>query len=148
MISVIFSKRQHPGSYLIRAVTWSTWSHCELLHEDGGTLLGAAAPHGVGLDTLENRLKIAEKVVRMDFPGDFKQAWDFATSQIGKKYDWSGVVGLGLHREWESDDAWFCSELVAAALKQGGYSPYRTDTLRRVVPQHLWMLDMPITILK
>ena len=148
MVTVLFSKRQHPGSYLIRAVTWSSWSHCELLHEDGQTLIGAAAPHGVVHDTLQNRLTIAESVVRMDFPGDFSAAWQFAESQFNRPYDWSGVVGLGLHRDWEADDKWFCSELVGAALHAAGFMPYRADILRRLTPQHLWMLDYPTTRLK
>lgn len=147
MVTVLLSKRNHPGSYLIRAVTWSEWSHCELLHPDGRTL-GAAAPHGVGFDTLENRLKIAASVIQVDFPGDFNKAWAYAESQIGKPYDWGGVAGIGLHRDWQQEDSWFCSELVGASLLQGGFMPYRTDLLHRLTPQHLWVLDFPNKRLK
>lgn len=148
MVTVLFSKRHHPGSYLIRAVTWSDWSHCELLHTDGNTLIGAAAPSGVEYDTLEHRLQIAASVVRVDFPGDFDKAWAFAVSQQGKPYDWGGVAGIGLHRDWQEADRWFCSELVGKALLEGGFMPYRADLLHRMTPQHLWVLDFPNTRLK
>lgn len=147
MIQVVFSKRVHPGSYLIRAVTWSDWSHCELLLP-GGVLLGAAAPHGVAYDTLDNRLKIASKVVVMSFPGNMDKAVEFAHGQVGKPYDFRGVLGLGIHRDWEEDDSWWCSEFVGKALLEGGFIPYRVEAIRRLTPQHLWMLDQPFETLK
>ena len=147
MIQVVFSKRVHPGSYLIRAVTWSEWSHCELLLQDG-RLLGAAAPHGVTYDTLDNRLSIASAVAVMSFPGDAGAAEAFATGQLGKPYDWKGVVGIGLHRDWEEDSSWWCSEFVGKALHEGGFMPYRAEAIQRLTPQHLWMLDQPFETLK
>ena len=45
-MKIIFSKRRHVGSWLIRTVTWSEWSHVELVLPNG-QLLGAAAPQGV-----------------------------------------------------------------------------------------------------
>lgn len=147
MIQVVFSKRVHPGSYLIRAVTWSEWSHCELLLPDG-RLLGAAAPHGVGYDTMDNRLSIASAAAVMRFPGDADAAVRFATEQLGKPYDFKGVVGIGLHRDWEEDSSWWCSEFVGKALLEGGFMPYRAESIRRMTPQHLWMLDQPFETLK
>lgn len=147
MIEVLFSKRHHPGSYLIRAVTWSEWSHCELVLPDG-RLLSAAAPHGVSYDTLENRLHIASSVAKMTFPGNIDAAVQFAQSQLGRPYDYKGVIGLGIHRDWEEDDSWWCSEFVGKALLEGGFFPYRAETIRRLTPHHLWMLDQPFETLK
>ena len=39
-------------------------------------------------------------------------------SQIGKPYDKTGALGLGLHRDWQEDDAWWCSELIPWAAQQ------------------------------
>lgn len=147
MVTILFSRRVHPGSWLIRAVTWSEWSHVELVLPDG-RLLGAAAPHGVVYDTLENRLSIASEVAMMQLPGDEDAALAWAVQQLGRPYDWLGVAGVGLHRDWEEDDRWFCSEFVAAAMKVSGYEPYRPVVMRRLVPQHLWMLNQPTTTLK
>jgi len=66
-----------------------------------------------------------------------------ARSQIGKPYDLWGVLGLGLKRQWQDDDAWWCSELITWAAKQGGTDLFRPDALRRITPEHLWMLPIP-----
>ena len=63
-----------------------------------------------------------------------------AASQIGKPYDYTAILGLGLRRDWQEEDAWFCSELVAWAFQHAGDPLFRADCLRRVTPQHLWML--------
>ena len=54
--------------------------------------------------------------------------------------DVTAIVGLGLHRDWQEDDRWFCSELVAWAFEKAGEPLFRAEVLRRVTPQHLWML--------
>lgn len=140
VIDLLFSRRKHPGSWLIRTVTWSAWSHVELVLP-GGQLIGAAAPHGVGLTPLHVRHRIASKVAVVSFPGDLCCAKTWAMEQLGKPYDWLGVLGLGLHRDWESDDSWWCSEFAAQALKQGGYAPFREAAINRITPEHLWMLN-------
>lgn len=147
MVSVLFSKRVHPGSWLIRAATWSDWSHVDLILPDG-RLLAAAAPHGVQYYSQEERLSIASAAAIMHFPCSEEQALKWAETQVGKPYDWLGVAGIGLHRDWEEDDKWFCSEFAARALKEGGFAPYRSEVIRRLVPQHLWMLDFPVAIIK
>lgn len=67
-----------------------------------------------------------------------------ACNQIGKPYDWTALFGLLLHRDWQEDDSWFCSELVAWAFAQGGDPLFRPEALHRVTPQHLWMLPPKI----
>jgi uncharacterized protein YycO len=61
---------------------------------------------------------------------------DFAYRQIGKPYDYSALIGLGIHRDWHSADAWFCSELVAAAF-DWAYYPLIRDKYDRVTPESL-----------
>ncbi|MNF95265.1 hypothetical protein D3C84_780070 [compost metagenome] len=63
-----------------------------------------------------------------------------ARSQLGKPYDWTAILGLGLRRDWQERDAWFCSELIAWSAAEAGEPWYRCESLRRVTPQHLWML--------
>jgi uncharacterized protein YycO len=108
-------------------------------------LLSAAAPHGVAFSKLEDRLALASASAVIEVPvPDEAAALAWATSQVGRPYDWAGVVGIGLHRNWEDDDSWFCSEFAATAMKRGGYEPFRAGSLYRVVPEHIWMLNLPI----
>ena len=111
-------------------------------------LLGAAAPHGVGFASIYERMDVASHVATMTFPGDFEAGMRWAEGQIGKPYDYTGVIGLGLHRDWEEDDAWWCSEFAGKFLKEAGFMPYRSDVITRLTPQHLFMLDQPFDIIK
>lgn len=44
--------------------------------------------------------------------------WKFLGAQVGKPYDWRAISSWILgDRDWDMPDAWFCSELVAAACK-------------------------------
>ena len=63
-----------------------------------------------------------------------------ATSQLSKPYDYEAIVGMGLHRDWQRPDAWFCSELLAWAFQEAGEPLFRPELTRRVTPQHFWML--------
>lgn len=60
-----------------------------------------------------------------------------ARSQIGKPYDWPGVLGIGFRRNWQESDAWFCSELVAWAFGVSGSPLFRTEHWR-ITPQTIY----------
>ena len=63
-----------------------------------------------------------------------------ALTQLDKPYDFTALFGLLMHRDWQEEDSWFCSELVAWAFAQGGSPLFKPDAIKRVTPQHLWML--------
>ncbi|MCW3482121.1 YiiX/YebB-like N1pC/P60 family cysteine hydrolase [Neisseriaceae bacterium JH1-16] len=138
--TLLFTTTRLPLSWLIRAGTWSTWSHVALI--DGDSVIEAAAGHGVRRQGLAETLRRASHHAFVALPVTNGHAVvDAAASQLGKRYDYSALAGLGLHRDWQSDDAWFCSELVAWSFQQAGSPLFRPDCLRRVTPQHLWMLS-------
>jgi uncharacterized protein YycO len=144
---ILFSKRDNVGSSIIRAVTWSSWSHVDIVL--GDYVLGATADRGVGYTRIDHRLELASRAEMVSVPlKNELEAITWAKWQVGKPYDWQGIVGLGLHRDWEEDDAWFCSEYVGKALLVGGYEPYRSHALRRLTPEHLWMLNLPTETIK
>lgn len=123
---------------MIRAATWSRWSHVALV--DGDTVIEAAALHGVRRVPVISAMDRAKDIARVDLPcRDSKAVIQAASSQIGKPYDMTALFGLLMHRDWQEDDAWFCSELVAWAFAQGGTPLFRAEALHRVTPQHLWM---------
>ncbi|MDH0894341.1 MULTISPECIES: YiiX/YebB-like N1pC/P60 family cysteine hydrolase [unclassified Pseudomonas] len=140
-VRLLFSTTQLPFSLLIRAVTWSQWSHVALVDIDAGTVIEAAAGHGVREVRLEDAIARASSYQLVDLPSRNPVAIiTAARSQIGKPYDWSAIAGIGMHRDWQEEDAWFCSELVAWAAAAAGEEWFRCSALRRVLPQHLWML--------
>lgn len=139
-IQLLFSTTRHPFSGLIRAATWSRWSHVALVA--GPHVIEAVALGGVRQVSKAYAIQRASAYCLVDLPARNAQAIiDAARSQIGKPYDWTAVAGLGLHRDWQEDDSWFCSELVAWAADQAGEPWFRPEALRRITPQHLWMLS-------
>lgn len=104
-----------PGTWLdalIRLLTRSIYSHCELVidgicytssNRDGGVRSKA-----IYLDT--------EKWDVFDIPHnkDLAKAW--FTEHYGQSYDWLGAVRIVLPFLPNSSNKWFCSEACAAAL--------------------------------
>lgn len=138
MARVIFSRRHHPGSVLLRTAMWSPWSHCGIVDDD--RVIEARAFSGVIDTPLQDFIGHVSQWVMVDFPANDNRVLSAARAQLGKPYDWSGVAGIALHREWGTADAWFCSELVAYALELGGLKLFRSDA-KRITPMHLWMLN-------
>lgn len=138
-VQLLFTRRRLPGSGLIRLTTWSAWSHVDLI--DGQSVIGAVAFHGVERELLATRLANASRAAVMTIPcEDARGVIAAAASQIGKPYDWMGVLGISVHRNWQELDRWFCSEMAAWAFHAAGRTLFRPDALHRVTPQHLWML--------
>ncbi len=116
-------------SRLIRWRTWSDYSHAAWVFPDGSvieawkggvthapTILSGHAPdtevHLFMLDlTIEQRWAIQ----------------DFLIAQIGKPYDYAGIVGFLAAAKTENPDRWFCSELIFAACKKAS-----VDLLKRI----------------
>jgi len=141
MMKLLFTRRRHIGSWFIRFVTWSEYSHVDIVLHDQ-FLIGAIAPDGVVLHNIDDRLAMASKALVMELPvQSFDDAKNFALSQVGKRYDWWGVIGIGLKRNWQDDDKWSCAELAAAAAKHAGQKPFDSKFYHRITPQHLLMLN-------
>lgn len=138
-ISLLFCNADDALSRAIRAFTWSRWSHVALI--DGYCAIEALAPDGVTVNDTEVVLMRSSEFELVELPCRNPEAVRAAAaSQVGRPYDWSAVLGIALRRDWQQDDAWFCSELIAWAFAQAGEPLFRADCLRRVTPQHLWML--------
>ena len=139
-VPVLFSTTSSLFSLAIRAATWSRWSHVSLV--DGDSIIQAHALHGVIRTPYNEAIATAQACELVRIPcADPAALIAAAASQIGKPYDWGAVFGLALHRDWQADDSWFCSELVAWAFQQAGHPLFRPETMRRVTPQHLWMIN-------
>jgi hypothetical protein len=148
-VRLLFSTTRQPFSALIRAATWSRWSHVSIIDDDA-MVIEASALHGVRRIPLHQALSAASdcNVVSVAC-ADSDSILAAVESQIGRPYDWSGIASLELHRDWQDDSKWFCSELIAWAFELTGQPLFRAECMRRVTPQHLWMLaPMPPKRLK
>lgn len=140
-VTLVFSRRHHPGSALLRLAMWSPWSHVGIVDPRTGHVIEAVAGRGVIQRRLDDVIATSSRYELVALPASNPAAViDAALQQLGKRYDWWGVIGLGVRRQWQQDDAWFCSELAASAFAAAGEPLFRADCLRRVTPQHLWML--------
>lgn len=131
MITLQFSTTKGIGSHVIRWATWSPYSHVDLVLDDG-RLLGATSRHGVAIRDPEPTSACAR--FRVSAREDVIVA---ARSQIGRPYDWPGIFGWGFRRNWQEQDSWFCSELIAWAFQQAGQPLLRFDKAWRVTPRDI-----------
>lgn len=135
---VLFCTSKLPGAVLIRAVTWSPWSHVALV--DGDEVIEATWP-AVRVAPLAEVIAAHSAHVIVDLPClSPAEVIKAARSQVGKPYDLTALFGLLMRRDWQEEDRWFCSELVAWAFSQSGSPLFRADALHRITPQLLWML--------
>lgn len=138
-ITLLFSMTANPVSAMIRAATWSRWSHVAIV--DGDHVIEAVALHGVRRVPLTEAIARAKNHALVELPcRNYKAIIAAATSQIGKPYDYTAVLGIGLHRDWQSADAWYCAELVAWSYAQANEPLFRAEALRRVTQEHIFML--------
>lgn len=131
MITLQFSTTKGIGSQVIRWATWSPFSHVDLVLDDG-RLLGATARFGVSVRDPEPTMASARFQVAA--PTEVVQV---ARSQIGRPYDWPGIFGFGFRRNWQEQDSWFCSELIAWSFQQAGHPLLRFDKSWRVTPRDI-----------
>jgi uncharacterized protein YycO len=61
-------------------------------------------------------------------------AADFLDKQIGKKYDYQGVLRFVTREKSHYPERWFCSELAFAYLRAGGVKCLNMDEAWRVSP--------------
>lgn len=137
MIQIFFSDSDRVGSKLIRSVTWSEYSHVGFIDPYRDTVIDSRLSAGGVTEYPAAHLYRDYPRVKVVTLEDVSfQAVQFARTQIGKGYDWTALFGLWLHRDWQAEDRWFCSELVAWACAQAG-RPLLNKRTGRVVPQDL-----------
>ncbi|MGE8065575.1 hypothetical protein [Pseudomonas sp. NPDC089569] len=142
-VQLLFTRRRLIGSLLIRGVTWSAFSHVEIVM--GDQVIGANMFGGVTLTPLKERLEKSSyaALVKMPCP-DAAVVHNAALSKLGAGYDYLGLIGILMHSLRLEDKArFFCSEFVAWAFDQAGSPLIRPEITGRVTPQHLWMLAYP-----
>lgn len=131
MITLQFTTKPLPFAWLIRTATWSRISHVDFVLPDG-RLLGARGSGGVAIRE-PGEYSHCERF-HVEAPADVLK---LAASQIGKPYDWAGILGFATRQNWQSEDKWFCSELVAWAFQEAGFPLLRAERASRITPRDL-----------
>lgn len=106
-------------SAVIRWQSRSRYSHAAILLPDG-SIVESWPGRGVRVTTLADWDGVERfRVIGMT-PEGWRRAIGFACGEIGCGYDWLGVLRFVSRRRMPSNSLWFCSELVAAAVAEGG----------------------------
>lgn len=140
-ITIRFITESDCISDAIRVETWCAFSHTEFVLEDG-TLLGAHAKGGVQIRAADYCRPSDEEQYKLPVSEVQKEAiLAYARLQVGKPYDFTDIVGILAHRDWRCDDKWICSELVAAAFEQGGFSLLNSPIkqVNRISPRDVYL---------
>ena len=137
MIKVHFLKSHTVSGWLIRLFTFSQWNHVSI--EIDGQVYEARGRTGVTQTGAKGYLNKWAKTdtVQINAPSQVS-AVAFLNAQIGKRYDFGGIIALPFRKPWHGRSKWFCSELVAAALLSAGLPKMRVDAYR-VTPRDLWI---------
>lgn len=122
-------------AYVIRLLTWSNYSHVGIVA--GPALIESRRRDGGVIENaLYTRMADTAKTLFREYATDGGPIIAAARAQIGKPYDLRAVLGLPFHRDWQEDNKWFCSELVAWAANRAE-TPLVIKKVGRITPQDL-----------
>lgn len=91
------------------------WSHVAIVDEDENYVIESLFETGVRRRRLDSLLRDRPHHMIIEVPTDpyfVTNGFTWLHDQVGKAYDWTGVGGIGFHRNWQDDDKWYCSELA------------------------------------
>ena len=130
--NVGFSCAPGPLSFVVRKLTRSEASHCFFSFKLAGTPLVLHADHrGVSIESRKIFDAENKTVGEFQLLTGLDACIDELLADLGRPYDYGGLVGQGwvllgqtFGRRWEnplqSNNAWYCSELVTHFLQEAG----------------------------
>ena len=147
-VELQFATESGLSSWAIRWFTHSDYSHVDMVLP-GGKLLGARLDGGVKVRDPGYGAFTATKRVSILTP-KAPAVYRAALQQRMTPYDWKAIIAFAVpalmpHRNWRDPNAFFCSELVAWALEQGGFFTPRNVALpaNKITPGDLLLLVEP-----
>lgn len=140
MVRLVFSDSGLPLAVGIKLLTWSHWSHVSLLTPENEVIDSMWSRGGVTRYHFRELQKHAKRLEVREYPRLHPSMFEIAASQIGKPYDWTAIMGMPLRRNWQEDDSWFCTELMAFSALQAGTPLIHKETWR-VTPQDLYQVE-------
>lgn len=136
-MQIILTRSLALSSLAIRARLLEPWSHAMVMDSPTHIIDATFQAGGVRRRPIEKALagRVVAKYEDAPLPRDAEaRAWLY--DQVGKAYDWRAIYGwAGAGRDWHDEHAWFCFELIAAAIEFG--SDYRFPNRNRVTGRDL-----------
>ena len=129
------------GSLAIQRFSAGPGSHIGLMLDRDGYELGARSdkvggkPPGVQVRPANYAPFARQTFIDLQVTPD--QEWlckSFMIEQVGKPYDFKAILGFATGRNWRENDAWICSELVAAAIEYAGICAPLYLTASKITP--------------
>lgn len=145
-IQLQFVSEAGAGASLLRWFSHGRFSHVDVIIPYEG-LLGARMDNPVN-DHTGVQIRPSDYATFTDrlvvtVPATVREAFrfhDFLARQIGKPYDWRAILAFCTARNWRDPNAWFCSELIAAALEQAGLIEPLLNAVNKITPCDLALL--------
>lgn len=136
----------HPGifNWACTIAQYGFWgTHCEAVMLDG-RYLGAISDGVKARVPSYDKGKFKKEVfIEVQATADQEDIfYAFIESQIGKPYDlWAILAYFYPSRDWQSFDAWYCSELLGTGLAECGILPKEMAVkFSRVTPRDLMLM--------
>lgn len=143
---ILLCKNHSIGSWFLRAVMWSRFSHSAIHDVENGwvydTTLWAHGwkfwKGGVKRHTLEDFRRKYPTIDARECPVDARtapEARKWLEAQLGKGYDLEALVGFLFQRNWSDPSRWFCSEMSETFRTLFSVAKLRVG-MWRVTPHH------------
>jgi uncharacterized protein YycO len=104
------------------------WHHCGVLDQERQEVIEPLMFKGVVRTPLHEWI---DRYPRVGFRAyevpNAQVGLTFARAQVGKPYDYRGAFGVPLRANWDNPGAWYCHELLEAALKEAGARRWYCD---------------------
>lgn len=141
VVAIGFEGGLLPAQIGIELCTLSRWSHC-YARLDNGLVIDSTLEHGVSMRRRKGNHSRWHEEIRLSGKGwNFRtrtKLYDLLCDELDAPYDTDWIVSLPFGRDWQDDDAWVCSELIAAKLLLLGMYQPDDFKLRRVTPGKLY----------
>jgi hypothetical protein len=144
-VTVRWTSKGHIGSHIAGILAQSrNFNHVMLI--DDGMAHEAVMFRAVHCCRPEIAMRGVRRYQDMKvFVSDLEAMREFMRDQYGKPYDYGGAFGLPIQQaeNWQSDDKWWCSEFVLAALVKGGAPILDPAQVHRITPDALGQVNLP-----
>ena len=125
---------------LTRYFTRWRHSHVVLISEDRQALIEATDQGGVREMPISYLLQRDSVEIRKIFHPFPTAVWLHAKTQLGKPYDETASWGYLFHRDWQDENAWYCSELIEYAARKAGWGFFPSG-VGCITPRDLYLIS-------
>lgn len=132
-------------SSLIRWQTFSRWSHCALVYPNGEWIIEAWPGKGVQKKKITDWNKVELFFIKGITEEQWKIAFNWAESQLGKGYDYWGVLHFIPRIHLPDNKKFFCSEFVFDALKVAGINLQERINAQELSPREIGISPLLIS---